>query len=729
MAKISAPKKHEVPTTNFILDLNKIDIVELQANYQLFTIEVPDSFYHFAKNSKINAYALMHNTYKDQFKLPYYYFAPENVKPFIYILAKKEIQNLPKLNFEFLKCEVIAQKKDIAEVCTDDNLHILAKLFLADYFYNHKKTYRICQGNFYIHSTAPKNRATVLKIEISKIKGSGEFNMKQKATYLQKVEKKFVNPQYIGLDTYCELGQGEKYYRQLKTKYVKEWQADINDTKELWKVVSGSQIDRPSIKWYETKNFKTCRSELLREFQHKLVAYYNETLGKDCSKKQSHKMTEVKPMTQFAINGYGENTGLYLKLLGKIGIYDNRFKEFGQKNQNSFADYIKFFNYHYGKKYEISFVEITENELNSTKNPVLVLQDVEKELFVDDGFLSNYDDPKKILYQNFASKVAMQTININTNSAKEHSIETYFNYDLLGNCLEHLGNSFLKIEEELKKEKQNIAEIYKIEKAKYGKDNFSDESKERRKNNEALKKYFSLITNKIDVCLNELLLKHYLINQLPIKNTSNANHSLPCIFKIPNLVNYAYMYQNTFMYVDANFVLQFLNLENPSEKQKRNDFLNDFGINWFEIETQFAIRNYTKNSEDKTLSKLKSTHFIFAKNLVLAIEDTEERVFFKTEATEKSESQRINDSKTALEGIYFSEEKQIYTVGTKSMDMTMDKSIKVRKLHYYQKPDDFKIDDLLQTLSVQFVRNQQYTVYPYFFDLLNLYRKDILRSE
>jgi len=185
-----------------------------------------------------------------------------------------------------------------------------------------------------------------------------------------------------------------------------------------------------------------------------------------------------------------------------------------------------------------------------------------------------------------------------------------------------------------------------------------------------------------------------------------------------------------------------LNLDNPSEKHKRNEFLKNWGIDWFEFEKQFADRNYTRNengqnktyqkngeTKDKHEESLKRTHFVFAKGLVLAIEDTEERVLFNTAATQISESQRIVQSKTALEGIYFSETENIYTVGEKSMGMSMDKSIKIRRLHYYQKPNGFKIDDLLQTLSVQFVRNKQYTVYPYFFDLLNLYRKDVQQAE
>jgi hypothetical protein len=324
--------------------------------------------------------------------------------------------------------------------------------------------------------------------------------------------------------------------------------------------------------------------------------------------------------------------------------------------------------------YEISFSEIKREELANTTKPILILQDVEKQIFEEGGFLLGYDDQKREIYQEFASKIPMQTLNINLNKADDfNSADAYFEYGIFN---------------------------------------------------------FENYKHRLDVCLNELLLKKYIIHKLPIYNETNIYASLPCLFSIkPLRKDFAYMYQNTFMYVDNQYILQFLNLDNPSEKQKRNKFLKNWNIDWFEFEKQFAERNYTQNNEEKTLTKMKNTHFVFAKELVLAIEDTEERVLFDTGATQRSESQRIIESKTALEGIYFSETENIYTVGEKSMGMSMDKSIKIRRLHYYQKPKSFKIDDLLQTLSVQFVRNKQYTVYPYFFDLLNLYRKDVQQAE
>ncbi|WP_027002797.1 hypothetical protein [Hugenholtzia roseola] len=710
MAKTSTPKQHNVPTTNFVINLDKINISALQEKYQLFTLEVPDSF-RFSQDK--NKFAKLHNTYKEQLNLPYYFYSFAQPKACIFVLVDKseKPEKRISLTFDFLKGEkVTAQEKNIIDLCTQSNLHILAKLFLSSWYY---KAHRTCQGDyFYIHSKDDKQKTTALLAKIQESKG--EFQITSEASYLKKLDSKF-DIKYINFYNYFEQIQGTRYLRQLKQSEVGQRLKNNQNLNTIFRDTTTQDAKnlnfkprRPAIKWYDshktdTNAFQGCRSELLRNFQSELVAYYNEVFGERVAEKRSHFMTQVIPMEQMgkqskkvgSVKGYGfnektgEGTGLYLKLLGEIGVLDLRQKDVPKPNQNNFQDYIDLLNKYFGNLYEISFSEIKREDLESSTKPILVLQDVEKQLFEEDGFLLGYDDHKREIYQAFASKIPMQTLNINLNKADDfNSADVYFEYD-----------------------------IFKFEDYKY----------------------------RLDVCLNELLLKKYIVDKLPINGTfdKGRRNSLPLVYsfetsKNTSLVSFAYMYQNTFMYVDNHYVLQFLNLDNPSEKQKRNEFLKNWGIDWFQFEKQFADRNYTRNengqnktyqkngeTKDKHEENLKQTHFVFAKDLVLAIEETEERVLFDTSATQKTESQRIIESKTALEGIYFSETENIYTVGEKSMGMSMDKSIKIRRLHYYQKPANFKIDDLLQTLSVQFVRNKQYTVYPYFFDLLRLYQKDI----
>lgn len=761
--KPSAPKKYNVPTTNFIIDVDKIDTDFLQEKFELLTIEVPTS-YRFSPDP--NKYAKLHNTYKEQLELPYYFYSYAKPEATIFIVKDKSKSNDEPifLTFEFLKGEKVqAQKRAITELYSKENLHILAKLFLSDCFYNHKKKYRICQGKFYVHSRINRggNSATVLEISGLNHIGKNEFCFNQKATFMLKADRSKIKPQFISSDIYCELVDGEIYYRQVKTSYVKKWLADKTNTKELWMAFTGSRTSKPSIKWFEAyDNILRCKSTLLQNFQAKLLNHYNKTLGSNSSKQQVHNMTQIQPITPFNIQGYGKGTGLFLNLLGKVGLLDLRLKKDNKNaNQIPFQTYIDFFNKHYKYstiKNKFEFIEIKKENLRENKNPILVLQDVEKQLFEQEekdnkgkvtksaGFLFRtgfFNDPKQELYSEFATEMPLQTININTNDAKDHTIDTYFDYEMLGECLKSFGDTYEEIALNLVIQKKQLKELYKADKKRFGE--ASENTKERGKHYRKLKNHFSLVTNKIDVCLNELLLKHYIINQIPIKgNSDNPNYFLPCIIKFPKLLRYSYMYQNIFMYVDEQNVLRFLNLDNPDEKQKRNNLLKKLEIDWFDFDEKFAIRNYTRreNGENRTYKKngeirdkheegLKKTHFIFAKGLALAIEDTEERVFHIYDPEKKGKSQRHREQTTALQGIFFSREKQIYTVGYKSLDITADRSVKVRKLHYYQNSENLKIDDLLQTLSVEFVRNKQYTVYPYFFDLLNLYRNDVLQTE
>lgn len=701
-------KQHNVPTTNFVINLDKININALQKKYQLFTLEVPDSF-RFSTDK--NKFAKLHNTYKENLEFPYYFFSFAQPKATIFILVEKSKQpeNSISLTFDFLKNEkVIAKQKNITELCTKKNLPILAKLFLSSWYY---KAHRTCQGDyFYIHSKDDKQKLTALLVKIQESKG--EFEITSEASYLKQLDSKF-DSKYINFHNYFEQVQGTRYLRQLKQSEVEQRLKNNQNLNTIFRDTTTQDAknlkfkpQRPAIKWYDSHKtdanvFQGCRSELLRNFQSELVIYYNEAFGEGVAEKRSHFMTEVVPMEQMgkqskkvgSVKGYGfnektgEGTGLYLKLLGEIGVLDLRQEGVSNPNQNNFQYYIDLFNKYFGKLYEVSFSEIKREELASTNKSILVLQDVEKQIFEEGGFLLGYDDQKREIYQEFASKIPMQTLNINLNKADDfNSADTYFEY-----------------------------KIFKFEDYKH----------------------------RLDVCLNELLLKKYIIDKLPIFNETNIYASLPCLFSLkPLRKDFAYMYQNTFMYVDNQYILQFLNLDNPKEKDKRNEFLKNWNIDWFQFEKQFADRNYTRNengqnktyqkngeTKDKHEESLRRTHFVFAKDLVLAIEETEERVLFDTDATKTTESQRIIESKTALEGIYFSEAENIYTVGEKSMGMSMDKSIKIRRLHYYKNPKSFKIDDLLQTLSIQFVRNKQYTVYPYFFDLLNLYRKDIQQAE
>lgn len=673
-----------VPTSNFIIHLDKIDRNLLQANYELFALEIPNSFSFLQDQNK---FAKLHNSYKQQLDLPYYFYSYAKPQATIFVLLPKtNIQEKTiSLTLDFLdKTPILAQKREIREFCSAENLHILAKLFLADCFYRHQKTYRLCNEKVYAYVADKKTLAAALALEISKPRQNDTvFEIKNQTVYFYKTTKKFVKPEYVNLRIYCELISGEKYYKPLKTEDVKKWASDKKNELDVWQLEdkflrkqyenNTKKGKKPVIKWFaDYDGLTSCKSFLILDFQNKLMEHYNEKIGQGSAERQFHQMKKLKATSQFASKGFGEETGLYLKLLGQVGMLDLRFKEIQNANQIPFQKYVDFFNEKYGKMYEISFSEISRKELKNCKNPVLVLLDAEKKLFEKEDYLLGYDDdPKPILYREFSRKIPLQTLNTNPTKIKninEVDLENYFNYD------------------------------------------FFDDSE-------------SVFKHKLQVCLNELLLKHYIINELPISGTEkyNSNDALPSVIQIKSLRKFSYMHENILMYIENN-VLKFIDLEDQKGKAERNLFLSKLRIDWLEIEKTFTARNY-----DQSGKKLQKARFVFAENLALSIEDTEERVLHTYDPNKKDASQRTKENKTALEGIFYSESEQIYTVGYKSLNQTADKAVIVRKWHYYQKPEDFKIEDLLATLSVQFVKNKQYTVYPYFFDLLRLYKEDIKR--
>jgi hypothetical protein len=87
----------------------------------------------------------------------------------------------------------------------------------------------------------------------------------------------------------------------------------------------------------------------------------------------------------------------------------------------------------------------------------------------------------------------------------------------------------------------------------------------------------------------------------------------------------------------------------------------------------------------------------------------------------KGKSQRTKENATTLIDIHYCPENDTYSVETKGIRMQLDDGVTNRKMHNYQKKMHFDNEILLKTMVIQFVQKKLFTVYPYFFDLINLY--------
>jgi hypothetical protein len=471
----------KVPTSNFLIDLDKVDIESLENKFDFFAIEVPE----YSTFGDPSQYYKLHNSYKNQLDCPYYFLSKGDI-PTIYLLKFKNVRST--LNLTFNDHTYSAKRINFQDFLDSKKVHILAKVLLSSWFYEKHHT---CQSDaLYVHSTGKGKVVTALSLDIKSAPFvSKMFEIKQSATQLVQVSKQYLKEEYLNGSKYYERLEGESYYRQVKTNYVKTWKNDKSDKKMLWKLVTSFEREKMSlssanIRWFEEyEKYNSCKSKLLTDFQKDLLEYYDEVLGKSVVQQNSYNMSKIENNPSKG-RGFDVDTGLYMKLLGEVGIYDIRFDENEHHNTIPISKYVDFFNENYGKKYDIRFKEIKYSELDSTTKPVLVLQDYEKAAFTKDKILFGYDDKKLELYEEFAHKIALQTMSVNKNKHYKSSIENYFDYKLI------------------------------------------------------TKKDFK---HKIDVCLNELLLKYYVINDLPVSSIDKSWEGLPCISTAPNLLNFAYM--------------------------------------------------------------------------------------------------------------------------------------------------------------------------------------------
>jgi hypothetical protein len=81
-------------------------------------------------------------------------------------------------------------------------------------------------------------------------------------------------------------------------------------------------------------------------------------------------------------------------------------------------------------------------------------------------------------------------------------------------------------------------------------------------------------------------------------------------------------------------------------------------------------------------------------------------------------------------GIWYAPQDLSYVVGdTNPMNSVQARAHRVRRFAVYQGAKKFDIRFMLEAMSVKFVRLKQYTVYPYYFHLIDLYIDNVLTHQ
>lgn len=664
-------------TTNIVIEnANRLDYTKLNEKYKLIKYSIPAGFKSFSKKES-NAFALFHNAYKNQIDKPYYFWS---FQLGLYVLYP--INESPQsLVLDFLKCSVTPENFSFDEV----PLHVLIKLLVADYFYNEiEKKERFCQSNFFVLGKGRGKIFTTVQLTLRhdytnlRADGSKEFYLIPQARTIIKQDKDWTNEEFVNHKIYYQevIKDNTPYYRQVKSNRVVEWKNN-KDTKDLFSepdktTRENMNLGNAKLDWHKLKNYEETRGFVAYKFQQNFCKFLTQEYEIKAKPKQQ-KFKTVKPLPFSEIDGYSE-TGLPIQELETIYVLDNRLinKETGNPfNSQPISSFVKLLNEKYSKPLRVKFEELPKKEITADKN-VLVVQDFHKDDFkINDekkpiGHLAKNgysEDPKPKLYANYKD-IVKQSISINSNNYPKRSElwTKYFDYQI---------------------------EMSKI------------------------------METKLLVCFNELYLK-----QLAMKDVKPSPAFSLYFMNEAKVESYMFLYDYTLLYIEDK---KFSFIDVAKNKKAFHNKLKEFGVQYREI-TQYFKEKY--NQEDKTEEeldeKLSKTHFIISKSTIIEIEDTEERLLVNYQQIEKQGfSNKTNKVVQGTQGVSLLLDDNSYAVGSvDAMKFTIPRASKIKRLDFYKGKAKSHREHIVKMLTVEFVRNKQYTVYPYPYDLIRAFNEN-----
>lgn len=407
--------------------------------------------------------------------------------------------------------------------------------------------------------------------------------------------------------------------------------------------------------------FKTERARLdwysdskYRETKSFLVHTFRERLKAFLSGYNVHIIEKEQEFERLEKN---ENSYLPVGLLDTVKVYDNRLSR-----SIPIDRYVSLFNSVCESKVRFEVTQLVDDA-----NRLLVVHDCQAKDFSRDdfgnGILSQgYTDPYKDLYAKFPY-IPKQSIVVNLQDGAD--FENPVNY------------------------------------LDYGFPEGSD---------------LELFKTKLEVCLNELLLKSTLLGQF------EPSKVLPLLIDNPQIFEWGFISSKSLMYfIDGE--LRFADLSTRAGKET----LSDKFMRWSELLNVFKSRKPFLLEEDLEDQMSKSV-FIVKENNIIEIERLDEAVLpdiakiAEVKADDPKKSARGRDAITVYSGgVWFNEKESTYVVsGTHSMNWREPRAHHIYKIHQYQPENGIPLDTVVKLLCVKFVRNKQFTVYPYFFDLLRL---------
>lgn len=402
--------------TTTLIVTRPTDFSRLESRFKLVRYELPERFRGVAKSNK-NAYGQMHNSLRDQIDFPYKTFKYDRLdgvnayKWAIYVLyprneAAREI-TIPLLSDTPLRWSEI-QFADLASL----QFHLLLKLLQIAYFRGEQTGRFVGQDRCYVFAKTVKENYSHICLEIE-LRGDIQnepgdveqtFKVIGHATRFKRVdEPKQRSHAYFGR----KAKGGKAYFIHLKQSQVDSAQ----QRKEAIYEIRTREGHRTTLAYHNLLRIEESVGKLLYDFIQGFTAYLVNYGIQSRSKERTFTEFIVPPKDQ---------ASLPLSLLNPISVFDNRLQ-----HDHALQEYLALFAHLWPELAFIPVVDLTRAE----NRAVLVIQDHNKEDFEQDGILQlEWKDPYIDLYMRYPY-LPKQSINVNPNDSEHTGTATeYLHY-------------------------------------------------------------------------------------------------------------------------------------------------------------------------------------------------------------------------------------------------------------------------------------------------------------
>lgn len=746
-AKVEKQKMQIVRTSVLTIDWGNIDWETVNQNFCIVRYELP----HYLDGP--GSFGKLHNWFKSQCDRPYYL---NTHGPTLYV--KYQSPNQIE-DFYYEKQKLSHALVDIQN--NKDDFHAVFKALVSDYFEAHENF--VSSANFFLRvSPAEKDFITVIKVHFSqdwRHNRLNDFVATSEATRLRKLTPLEVNELQASPNKiyYGLLYRGDiAYFRQLKLASIDEAQKKRGVFIEYRNQQKRANIVFHSVK--SVRDLERSRSYLLNQLLSNLIKHFND-LGLPFKQK-------LFDMEQVATKSGKQMKQRQLPKSDRvIYVVDGRLQP--ADPENIFLDQFCTFINDFFKADQVTFTSASAENL-CFGDWVLRIQDFDAEDLLPGGILEGRTDQKNEFYLSFPHLVK-QTLNINPNSDEKNSEEQqsfsaidYLSYDIeqvkkeQGALFQRLTvcHNQLFLKDLIQNPGNLLGRLPILEKLQnkvfmaYGAFVYSVGKELRfvRIDNDELERGAKI--------LYEITGKRLLEDVL--EPSRNLNYFKPeakkreeDVKKRKFIISKDYVLEIVdsdirMLYEDQEIRARLLKQENPLPKesfypiysasessiftqtqlQLFTEFLDDYVAEAY-LSYKDLKANYGKEIRNRADTLADGTGFY---NILGIKSDLKLKKYYEQHLGLVFESVRDQSVIPVYQGIWYQPDEQLYLVGSKDgVDLEQARGFIYREIECHdwkfskENLKAFLVSDILPLLEVNFIRHNNYTVYPFPFNLIQIW--------